>query len=84
MLVLIRFPAGSVDRRRLEAVVQGCIGRAGAVVGASETSIDVQVDGEVLRRVLAELAARLRELDVPAETFFEIPGSGQRFGIYDF
>jgi hypothetical protein len=84
MLVLIRFPAGAVDRQRLEAVVQGCIGRAGAVVGASETSIDIQIDGDMLRRLLAELAAQLRELDMPPETYFDIAGSGQRLGIFDF
>ncbi len=83
MLVMLRFPPDSVDRQHVEVVVQGCLGANGAVVGASESSVDFQLDGSV-GAVLAELAGLLLGLDMPSDTFFDIPASGQRFGLFDF
>jgi len=83
MLVMLRFPPDSVDRQQVEVVVQSCISGVGAVVGASASSVDFQV-GDSVGPVLAELAGLLRGIDMPADTFFDIPSSGQRFGIFDF
>ncbi|HDH02879.1 MAG TPA: hypothetical protein ENH15_01375 [Actinobacteria bacterium] len=80
---MLRFPPDSVDRQHVEVVIQGCIGATGAVVGASDTSVDFQLKDSI-GPVLAELAGLLRGLDMPADTFFDIPASGQRFGLFDF
>jgi len=83
MLVMLRFPPDSVDRQQVEVVVQGCIGRIGSVVGASESSVEFQL-AEATSALLGELAGLLRGIDMPPETYFDIPASGQRFGIFDF
>ncbi len=44
MIVFVRFPpeAGFAPAA-IEEVVQGCIGRAGSVIGASDSAIDVEI-----------------------------------------
>jgi hypothetical protein len=83
MLVLLRFPRDSVDRQQVEVVVQGCIGGVGSVIGASDSSVDFQIS-EPPGPVLSQLAGLLRGIDMPTDTYFDIPASGQRFGIFDF
>ena len=86
MLVFVRFAAdGVVDAATIEEAVQGVVGRGGSVIGASATSIDIEIiDGSQIGTILEALAAALRELRLPAETQLDIPSSGQRFGILDF
>ena len=69
----------------VEEVVQGCVGRAGSVIGSSDTTIDVEIhDTAPARSILSALAAELRGLGLPPSTMIDIPSRGQRFGIYDF
>jgi len=86
VIVLVRFPAEmGVEVAAVEEAVQSCVGRAGSVIGASSTSIDVEVtDLAHARSLMESLAAELRAMDLPAATYFDIPSSGQRFGINDF
>jgi hypothetical protein len=84
MLVYVRFDADTpVDAATIEDAVQACVGRGGSVIGASATSVDVEITTEV-RPILESLAAALRDLGMPATTYLDIPASGQRFGILDF
>ena len=86
MIFFVRFPpdAGFAPAA-VEEVVQGCVGRAGSVIGASPTAIDVEIqDRADLPPVMATLAAELRGLGLPASTIIDLPALGQRFGIYDF
>lgn len=83
MLVLLRFPPDTVDRQRVEVTVQACVGRAGAVIGASDSSVDFELH-DAPGPILGQLAALLRGLEMPVDTYFDIPSSGQRFGIFDF
>ena len=84
--MLVRFPADQgVDVAAVEDVVQACVGRAGSVIGASDSSVDVEVtDVEQVRPMMEALAAELRAMELPVETYFDVPSSGQRFGINDF
>lgn len=65
--------------------MQGCVGRAGSVIGASDTAIDVEIhETSAALSILSALAAELRGLGLPPSTVVDIPSRGQRFGIYDF
>lgn len=86
MIFFVRFPpdAGFAPAA-VEEVVQGCVGRAGSVIGASASAVDVEIqEDEALPAVMAALAAELRGLGLPPTTILDIPALGQRFGIYDF
>lgn len=84
MLVFVRFDLdGPIEPAQIEETVQACVGRGGAVIGASPTSIDIELHGEI-RPILESLAAALRDLGMPPTTQLDIPSSGQRFGILDF
>ncbi len=86
MLVFVRFGEDtSVEVSTIEEAVQGCVGRGGSVIGASASSIDIEISQATeVRPILQALAAALRELGMPASTQLDIPSSGQRFGILDF
>lgn len=86
MLVFVRFArGGTVDTPAIEEAVQGAVGRGGSVIGASPSSIDIEIHDEAqMQAILEVLAAALRELGMPASTQLDIPSSGQRFGILDF
>ena len=85
MLVFVRFPSDAgVEPWRIEEAMQGSVGRGGSVIGASATSIDVEiVDTSDIRPILEALAASLRELGLPTTTELDLPSQGQRFGIHD-
>ena len=86
MLVFVRFSADSgVEAATVEEAVQGCVGRSGSVIGASTTSVDIEItDANEVRTILQSLAAALRAIGMPPSTQLDIPSSGQRFGILDF
>ena len=86
MLVFVRFGADSpIEAAQVEEAVQGCVGRGGAVIGASPFSIDIEIhEATEIRPILQSLAAALRELGMAPSTQLDIPSSGQRFGILDF
>ena len=86
MIFFVRFqPDAGFPVAAVEEVVQGCVGRAGSVIGASATVIDVEIhETAAARSVLPALAAELRELGLPPSTMIDIPSRGQRFGINDF
>lgn len=86
MIFFVRFQGDAgVSAAAIEEVVQGCVGRAGSVIGASPSSIDVEVhEAAAARSILAALAAELRGLGLPPSTIIDIPSRGQRFSINDF
>ncbi len=86
MIVFVRFPPDAgFSPAVIEEVVQGCVGRGGSVIGASASTIDVEIyDGSQARSIMAAVAAELRELGLPPSTMLDIPSRGQRFGIDDF
>ena len=86
MLVFVRFAVDdALATPIVEEAVQGSVGRGGSVIGASATSIDVEIHDETqIRPILQALAAALRELGLPSATQLDIPSTGQRFGILDF
>lgn len=86
MLVIVRFPSDAgVDVALVEEAVQGCVGRGGSVIGASASSIDVEVvEPSEVRPLMQALSAALRDMGLPDGCHFDIPSSGQRFGIHDF
>lgn len=86
MIFFVRFPPDAgFPPAAVEEVVQGCVGRAGSVIGASASAIDVEIqEREALPAVMSALAAELRGLGLPASTILDIPALGQRFGINDF
>ena len=86
MIFFVRFaPDSGFPAAAVEEVVQGCVGRAGSVIGASATAVDVEIqERAALPSVLSALAAELRELGLPPSTILDIPSLGQRFGINDF
>ena len=86
MIIFVRFPPDAgFSPSMIEEVVQGCVGRAGSVIGASGSAIDVEIqDTAGLRSIMGTLAAELRELGLPPSTVIDIPSRGQRFGINDF
>ena len=86
MILFVRFqPDAGFPPAAVEEVVQGCVGRAGSVIGASATAIDVEIlDTGALRSIMGSLAAELRALGLPPSTVIDIPARGQRFGIDDF
>ena len=86
MIFFVRFPpdAGFAPAA-VEEVVQACVGRAGSVIGASASAVDVEIQERAdLPPVMAALAAELRGLGLPASTMIDLPALGQRFGINDF
>ena len=84
MIVFVRFSSEiSVDAATIEEAVQGVVGRDGSVIGASDTSIDVEVTSS-MRPMLEALAAALRDLGLPPTTELDIPAAGQRYSILDF
>ena len=86
MIIFVRFPPDAgLPPSAIEEVVQGCVGRAGSVIGASESAIDVEIhETAALRPIMAALAAELRNLGLPPSTMIDIPSRGQQFGINDF
>ncbi len=86
MMIFVRFSADdALATPIVEEAVQGSVGRGGSVIGASATSIDVEIHDETqIRPILQALAAALRELGLPPTTQLDIPSTGQRFGILDF
>ena len=86
MIFFVRFPSDmGFSPAAVEEVVQGCVGRAGSVIGASDSAIDVEVgENAALPSIMGVLAAELRGLGLPATTMIDIPALGQRFGINDF
>lgn len=86
MIFYVRFhPDSGFPAAAVEEVVQGCVGRAGSVIGASATAVDVEIhDKAAVRSILAVLAAELRALGLPPSTTIDIPSRGQRFGVNDF
>ena len=86
MIFFVRFPPDAgFPPAAVEEVVQGCVGRAGSVIGASASAVDVEIqERAALPAVMSALAAELRELGLPPSTILDIPALGQRFGIYDF
>ena len=86
MIFFVRFPPDAgFPPAAVEEVVQGCVGRAGSVIGASDSAIDVEIqERAALPTVMAALAAELRGLGLPPSTMIDIPALGQRFGINDF
>jgi hypothetical protein len=84
MLVFVRFPPDSgVELAEIEDAALGAVGHAGAVLGASSTSLDLEISDDAVE-LLAALAADLRGLGMPPSTVIDLPRSGQRFSIYDF
>ncbi|MCY4367960.1 MAG: hypothetical protein OXF41_00780 [bacterium] len=86
MIFFVRFqPDAGYPAAAVEEVIQGCVGRAGSVIGASDLAIDVEIhDTAAARSILSALAAELRGLGLPPSTMIDIPSRGQRFGINDF
>ena len=86
MIFFVRFPPDAgFPPAAIEEIVQGCVGRAGSVIGASASAIDVEIqETAALRSIMGALAAELRGLGLPPSTVIDIPASGQRFGINDF
>ena len=86
MIFFVRFqPDSGYPAPAVEEVVQGCVGRAGSVIGASATAIDVEIhETAAAPSILPALAAELRNLGMPPSTMIDIPSRGQRFGINDF
>lgn len=86
MLIYVRFPQDSgAEPAAVEEAALGAIGRAGTVLGASDVSVDLEVDDDVdIRALLAALAAALRRVGLSPATSLDLPQSGQRFSIYDF
>ena len=86
MIFFVRFPPDSgFPPAAIEEVVQGCVGRAGSVIGASASAIDVEIQETTdFRSIMGVLAAELRGLGLPPSTVIDIPSRGQRFGINDF
>lgn len=86
MIVFVRFPADpGCDPVAIESAVQGAAGRAGTVIGASRTSIDLEVpDPDRVEEVMRALAEALRDLGLPASAQLDVPATGRRLGIYDF
>ena len=86
MIFFVRFPPDAgFPAAAVEEVVQGCVGRAGSVIGASASAVDVEIhERAALSGVMSALAAELRGLGLPSSTVLDIPALGQRFGIYDF
>lgn len=86
MIFFVRFqPDSGFPPAAVEEVVQGCVGRAGSVIGASPLAIDVELhDTSATLSILGTLAAELRGLGLPSSTTINIPSHGQRFSIDDF
>ena len=86
MIFFVRFPPDAgFPPAAVEEVVQGCVGRAGSVIGASASAIDVEIHEEAaLPAIMAALAAELRGLGLPPSATLDLPAVGQRFGINDF
>ena len=86
MIFFVRFlPDAGFPPSAIEEVVQGCVGRAGSVIGASASAIDVEIhETAALRPIMEILAAELRELGLPPSTIIDVPSRGQRFSINDF
>lgn len=86
MIFFVRFPPDAgFPPAAIEEIVQGCVGRAGSVIGASASAIDVEIqETAALRSIMGALAAELRGLGLPPSTVIDIPARGQRFGINDF
>ena len=86
MIFFVRFPPDAgFPPAAVEEVVQGCVGRAGSVIGASASAVDVEMQETTsLPSLMGSLAAELRGLGLPPSTEIDIPALGQRFGINDF
>lgn len=86
MLVFVRFPSDTAtEPGDIESAVLGSIGRDGSVIGASATSVDVELhDSDGAAEAVRSIAAALRAAGLPPATYLDLPGSGQRFSIYDF
>jgi len=86
MLVYVRFPADAqIEPADVEEAALGAIGRAGTVLGASNNSVDLELDDSGDTRLLLQaLAASLRRVGLSAATVIDLPQSGQRFSIFDF
>ena len=86
MIFYVRFPADAgFPPPVIEEVVQGCVGRGGSVIGASDSAVDVEVyDRSEAGSIMSAVAAELRGLGLPPATMLDIPSRGQRFGINDF
>ncbi len=86
MLIYVRFQRDSVaEPAAIEEAALGAIGRAGTVLGASDESVDLEIEDDAdVRALLAVLAAALRRVGLTPATLLELPESGQRFSIYDF
>ena len=86
MIIYVRFSStASLDPAEVEEAALGALGRAGTVLGASKTSVDLEIGDDVEARTLLQaLAAALRRVGLPPSTVIDLPESGQRFGIFDF
>lgn len=86
MIIYVRFPPDAgFPPPVIEEVVQGCVGRGGSVIGASDSAVDVEVyDRSTAVSIMSAVAAELRALGLPPATVLDIPSRGQRFGINDF
>ncbi len=86
MIVFVRFPAeAGLDPGVIESAVQGAAGRSGTVIGATESSIDLEVsDPDQVEDVMRSLAEALRDLGLPPATHLDVPATGRRLGIQDF
>lgn len=86
MIVFVRFPAETgLDQGAIENAVQAAAGRSGTVIGASESSIDLEVsDPDQVENVMRSLAEALRDLGLPPATQLDVPATGRRLGIQDF